>query len=263
MNKIGIIGGSGFYEIPGVNFIEEIKLVTDYGAPSDSYLHYTFEGLELYFLSRHNRMHSIAPHTINYRANIDGFDRLGVRRILTISATGGISADLKPGDIVIPDNGIDLTSGRNSTYYDAGEIYHVDLTSPYCPGLRSQVVKASDNAGVVVRDGGVTICTNGPRMETASEIKAYRQWGADIVGMTLFPECVLAKEKGICYANISVVSNYAAGIKDTPLTTSEVIDVMNKSGGNVGKIVKSFLQIGSSYDCGCRLSKDETKISKA
>ena len=252
----GIIGGSGLYKIPGLAFIEEIKLDSKYGAPSDAYLHYKHRDVSFYFLCRHGRSHSLAPHMINYRANIDGFAKLGVKQIVSFSATGGIAENLKPGDIVIPDNAIDNTSGRQGTYYDTENIVHIDFTNPFCPELRRHII---NNLNVPHRPSGVSICTNGPRLETAAEIRAYRNWGADIVGMTLFPECVLARELGICYANVSVVTNYAAGICDKPLTTDEVQEVMGRSAGIFSGIITDLAAF-TPGGCGCGRSLENTEM---
>jgi 5'-methylthioadenosine phosphorylase len=206
--------------------------------------------------------HDKAPHTINYRANLYGFKIFGVDRILSFTATGVIADGYKPGDIVISDNAIDLTSGRNSTYFDKDEIYHVDMTSPFCPDMRKKLLQAAKKADVKVHKGGVYLCTNGPRYETAAEIKAYGKWGADIVGMTLFPECTLARELAICYANVSVVTNYAAGVADKPLDTDHVIEVMKKSDKKLKKLLQQYLQLDQEVKCECAESLKGNKISK-
>jgi 5'-methylthioadenosine phosphorylase len=257
---IGIIGGSGLYDIDGFEMLDSIAVDTPYGHPSDKYTHYVYKGHDIYFLPRHGSKHSIAPHMINYRANIDGFARLGVDRILTISSVGGITGEA--GDLVIPDGGIDNTSGRLSTYFDGDAVQHIDLTSPYCAGMREEILKAAASAWVAVTDGGVSICTNGPRMETAAEIHAYGLWGADVVGMTLFPECALARERGLCYSNISVITNLAAGRSKDKLTTDEIAETMSDATDKLKRILKQFFEGSLEYSCDCRNSLWGTKISK-
>ncbi len=258
--KIGIIGGSGFYDIDGFELKEWTRVDTPYGSPSDEYCRYSYGGHDIFFLPRHGRDHKIAPHLINYRANIEGYHILGVEKIFTISSAGGIS--VSAGELVVPKNGIDNTGGRQSTFFDDGTVHHIDLASPYCPASRTAILTAADKAGVTVRDGGVTICTNGPRLETAAEINAYAKWGADLVGMTLFPECALARERGICYANISVITNLAAGCSGHRLTVEEMTQTMSRRAGDIKKILRALFSSGLDSPCECRATLNESKINK-
>lgn len=261
--RLGIIGGSGLYDIDGFNFLREQTVKTEYGEPSDSYRVFEYKGAEFCFLNRHGRYHSVPPHKVNYRANIMGFRHLGYDSIISFTATGGINRSYRPGDIIVPDNGIDLTSGRESTYYDSGDIYHIDFTEPFCGRLRQSVLAAADKGGVFVHNGGTYICTNGPRLETAAEIRAYDRWGADLVGMTLFPECVLAREKEMCYANISVITNFGAGTANQRLTSDEVIIEMGKAAEKLKNIVSELPETYKAEKmCGCGDALCGTKISK-
>jgi len=246
MKKLGIIGGSGLYDIDGFEFKEEISVKSDYGDPSDSYRVFCYEDIEFYFLNRHGRNHSIPPHKVNYRANIDGFCQLGTETVIAITATGGINSSYKPGDIVLPDDGIDMTSGRTHTFYNEGEIHHIDITEPFCPRLRGIIENSAESADVDLELSGCYICTNGPRLETKGEIKAFERWGADLVGMTLFPEVSLARERELCYANISVVTNYAAGLKEEKLTAEEVVEEMGKTVEKL-KQGQAQIKIGGSF----------------
>ncbi|MDR0453686.1 MAG: S-methyl-5'-thioinosine phosphorylase [Deferribacteraceae bacterium] len=260
MNKLGIIAGSGM-DIPGLKFIEDITVDSKYGAPSEGYKHFRYKDTDLYFLRRHGVKHEIPPHKINYRANIDGFRKLGVEAVVTVSAAGGINGSLCPGDIAVTSNAIDFTYGRNSTYFDDMEVFHIDITEPFCPSLRRGILYSAAEAGVTIFDGGVYLCTNGPRLETAAEITAYSKLGADFVGMTLFPECALARELGICFANISVITNYAAGISDRKLTSDEVVDIMGKASERVNSIVHKIMDNPFTPECDCRDSLKGTKIT--
>jgi len=263
MKKLGVIGGSGLYEIEGFSFIEEKSVSTEYGNPSDSYRVYEYEGMHFYFLNRHGRKHNTPPHMVNYRANIEGFAQLGIENILSFTATGGINRTFRPGSIVIPDNGIDMTSGRKHTFYDEGLIHHIDFTDPFCKRLRGVVENAAESADVDCHLKGTYICTNGPRLETAAEIQAYDRWGADLVGMTLFPECSLARERELCYANISIITNYAAGTTAEKLTADEVVEEMGKASGKLKEIVKMIpVYFKNERLCECPNALCGTKISK-
>jgi len=261
MNKIGVIAGSGLHEISGLEFVEKIVVSSKYGVPSESYSHFRYKRTDVYFLRRHGVKHQLPPHMINYCANIDGFRQLGVGSIVSVSAVGAINRLLCPGDIAVTANAIDFTYNRGSTYFNGPEVFHIDMTDPFCPMLRESVLTAAEKAGVKVNDGGVYICVNGPRFETAAEITAYGRLGADFVGMTLFPECVLARELGICYANIGVITNYAAGISAQKLTSDEVVDIMIGSAECVKSIIHKFLDSRLIRECSCRESLKGSKIS--
>ncbi|MGA1846718.1 S-methyl-5'-thioadenosine phosphorylase [Deferribacter abyssi] len=262
--KIGIIGGSGLYEIDGFEFVEDIEIVSHYGKPTDKYKKFYFDMYEFYFLNRHGQGHKIPPHKVNYRANIYGFKEIGVEHIISFTAVGGINELLKPGDILVPDNAIDFTSGRESTYYDEEDIHHIDFTNPFCPELRNVLIKSVVAVIESFFDKGTYICTNGPRLETAAEIKVFRNLGADIVGMTLFPECVLARELEICYANVSVVTNYAAGTTTQKLTVNEVLEVMRQNNEKIKLIVNNITKNLKliKKECECKKALKDTKISK-
>jgi 5'-methylthioadenosine phosphorylase len=243
MMKLGVIGGSGFYDIDSFDFVESLSVDTPVGCPSDKYFHYKSGVNDVYFLPRHGAKHSILPHKINYRANLYGFAQLGVKKVLSISAVGGLTVET--GEYILPDNGIDLTSGRDFSFIDTGVPkipIHVDFTYPFCNDARRELIDAAGKAKIVLKDGGVYICTNGPRLETAAEIKAFALWGGDIVGMTLFPECVLARELSISYANISVVTNKAAGMAKMKLTVEEVKSVMSSAAGDIKRLIKELIR---------------------
>ncbi|MEC9492539.1 S-methyl-5'-thioinosine phosphorylase [Flexistipes sp.] len=261
--KIGIIGGSGLYSIEAFNYTGEEKIDTDYGEPSAAFKIYEYYGNRYYFLARHGAGHEFPPHLVNYRANISAFKKAGVDAILSFAAVGGISADLNPGDIVISDNAIDFTNGRNHTFATKGNIHHIDITEPFCPELRKAVKESCASSGLNFSDKGVYICTNGPRMETAAEIKAFKGMGADIVGMTLFPECSLAREAEICYVNISVVANDAAGISRNKLTADEVVETVKKSEDKLKRIILNLdINAVENRKCDCRNALENTRISK-
>lgn len=250
---LGVIGGSGVYEIEGIAIKEEKRISTPFGEPSDSYRIGEISGVEVAFLPRHGSPHHIAPHKINYRANIRGFKELGAERIISVNAVGGINPRLKPGSIVILNQIIDMTEGRASTFYDEEEIVHVDFTEPYCPELRTALLTAGKKAGIALKENAAYICVNGPRLETAAEIKAFSMLGADVVGMTGMPEASLARELAICFSGIGVVTNFAAGISGNRLTTTEVVRAMAESAEAVKALLeRTFASIPHTRNCMCK-----------
>ncbi|MGD0886061.1 MAG: S-methyl-5'-thioadenosine phosphorylase [Thermodesulfovibrionales bacterium] len=253
MDKIGIMTGSGFCEMTGVEQKGLRKISTPFGSPSAEYRLCEVSGAEVVFLSRHGSPHRIPPHRINYRANIWGFREIGVERIFTINAVGGIRAGLRPGDIVIPDQIIDMTHGRDSTFYDEEQVVHVDFTDPYCPELRNLLREAAGKRGLAIRESGTYLCVNGPRLETRAEISFFAKSGADIVGMTGMPEACLARELTMCFASILVVTNSAAGISEKKLTTTEVMETMQISMERIASLLsESLTLIRKERMCACR-----------
>jgi 5'-methylthioadenosine phosphorylase len=262
MSKIGVIAGSGMYEIRGLTIKKSRSISTPYGRPSEKYVCGEIDGTEVIFLPRHGKHHDIPPHMINYRANIWGFRKLGVDRIISISAVGGIRKGLKPGDIVIIDQVLDMTRNRKSTFYDGREgVVHIDFTEPYCPELAKILQQSGRRAGVAVKKGGTYVAVEGPRLESASEIKSFSILGGDVVGMTGMPEASLAREVEICYSGVSVVANYAAGISKRKLTVAEVMDAMKDTTENLKKLLRTALTtIPDKRKCSCGDALKEAKI---
>lgn len=209
----GIIGGSGFDHFADLKISRRLECATPYGAPSAPLVFGTLHGREMVFLPRHGADHSIAPHRINYRANLWALHAQGVRSVIAISTVGGITAPMVAGAMVVPDQIIDYTHGREDTFFDGVDLplQHVDFTVPFCIGLRHQLLKAGEGAGFELLDGAIYGATQGPRLETIAEINRMERDGSHIVGMTGMPEAVLARELGICYAMLAVVVNSAAG----------------------------------------------------
>lgn len=211
---LAIIGGSGLDQMKGLRRLEERSLSTPYGEPSAALLLGELEGQPLVFLPRHGQDHQLPPHKINYRANIWALKSLGVRHLVGVASVGGISAHLSPGTIVIPDQLLDYTHGREQTFFDGNgqKVEHIDFTEPYCETLRQQLCKAATRAQVQVVEQSCYGVTQGPRLETRAEIQKLKRDGADMVGMTAMPEAALACEAGLCYANCALVVNWAAGL---------------------------------------------------
>lgn len=261
MPRIGVIGGSGLYEIEGIVIKEGKKITTPFGDPSDIYRVGDIAGIEIAFLPRHGSPHHIPPHRINYRANIWGFKELGVERIISVSAVGGITPEMIPGTIVVLDQVIDMTKGRESTFYDADVVVHIDFTEPYCPELRDSIFSAGKKSGIDLKQTGTYIGVNGPRLETRAEIRFFSRIGADVVGMTGMPEASLARELEICFSGVSVITNYAAGISEKKLTTTEVVETMRKSTERLKLLLKeTFSLIPAERRCGCKDALKDAKM---
>jgi 5'-methylthioadenosine phosphorylase len=244
MPKVAIIGGTGVYESGFLAGVTDITVQTPYGAAVAQQGVYTGPSgrqLEVAFLARHGAGHSVPPHRINYRANIWGLAELGVERIVGTAAVGGLRDDLPPGHCVLVDSFLDFTRGRAGTFFEgdfgpAGGptgVAHTDMTEPYCGEMRGLLRRAAESSGIEVASGGCYVCTDGPRFESPAEIRMFRMLGADVVGMTNVPEVVLARELGMCYALVAMVTNYAAGMTANRLTHAEVVETM---ANNVRKI---------------------------
>lgn len=261
MPDIGVIAGSGVYNIPDFEIMDSAKVSTPYGEPSDIYRIGRVAGKEVVFLPRHGSLHHIPPHRINYRANIWGFRELGVSRMLSVGATGGISKRMKPGSIVVLDQIIDMTSSRDATFYDEDEVVHVDFTEPFCPDLRSGLMSAAADAEIGIVKRGTYIAVNGPRLETAAEIRAYAKLGAHVVGMTGMPETALARELEICFAGLAVVTNAAAGISEGKLSATEVVEAMRTATERIRILLKAFFALDTMKStCACRSALKNAKM---
>jgi len=206
---IGVIGGSGLYEIEGLTDIAEVRLETPFGDPSDVYITGILEDVKMVFLPRHGRGHHLLPSEVPYRANIYGMKKLGVRRIISVSAVGSMKEEIVPGHIVIPDQFFDRTHGkRTSTFFGQGVTGHIQFADPVCPELSSVLCDAGQRAGATVHKGGTYLCIEGPNFSTRAESMIYRSWGIDIIGMTNIPEARLAREAEICYGTVALATDY-------------------------------------------------------
>ncbi|MCD6457812.1 MAG: S-methyl-5'-thioadenosine phosphorylase [Thermoproteales archaeon] len=255
--EIGIIGGSGLYDVAFLENVEKIKVYTPYGSPSDFITVGLFRGRKVAFLARHGPRHSIPPHRINYRANIWALKELGVQRIIAVSAVGSLKEDYKPGDFVCPDQFIDITKQRKYTFYDGGQVAHVSMADPFCPELRSLCIKAAHDLNITIHEVGTYICIEGPRFSTRAESKLWRQWGADIIGMTLVPEVNLAREARMCYLTIAMVTDYDVWA-EKPVTAHEVARVMAENIEKAKKLLYKLIpSIPLERHCRCNKYMDE------
>jgi 5'-methylthioadenosine phosphorylase len=221
--RIGIIGGSGLYDMAEVVDRTEVALTTPFGDPSGPYVIGTLRGKRVAFLARHGAGHRLLPSELNFRANIYGMKTLGVEYILSASAVGSLKEELRPLDIVIPDQFIDRTKGRVSTFFGQGLAAHVGFAHPFCSRLSTIAVESGQKAGATVHKGGTYVCMEGPQFSTLAESRLYRSWGADIIGMTNLQEAKLAREAEICYSTIALVTDYDCWHPDHDSVTVEMI----------------------------------------
>src|SRR5512136_296425 len=205
---VGVIGGSGLYEMEGLEEVQAISLKTPFGDPSDSFIVGRLEGVKIAFLPRHGKGHRIQPSSLNFRANIYGMKKLGVQWIIGVSAVGSMKETIRPGDMVVPDQFIDRTVGRPSTFFSDGIVGHISFADPVCPDLSRILFHAGTAVGATVHKGGTYLCIEGPQFSTRAESKLYRTWGVDVIGMTNIPEAKLAREAEICYSTIAFATDY-------------------------------------------------------
>lgn len=241
MPSDAVIGGSGLESYPGLVVTGELRSTTVFGEPSAPLVMGEIGGRNVVFLSRHGADHRIAPHRINYRANIRALRDAGVERIYAVAAVGGIARGLDPGTVVVPDQIIDYTVSRIGTFFEEGRVVHVDLTRPYTPALRARLLRGAEAAGVAVHDGGVYGATEGPRFETAAEIDRMERDGCAVVGMTAMPEAALARELGMEYAACAVVANAAAGRGPAEITMEDIYANLERGMTGVRRILAAVL----------------------
>jgi 5'-methylthioadenosine phosphorylase len=221
MARIGVIGGSGLYEMEGVGHVTEVRVATPFGPPSDAIGIGDVEGVSVAFLARHGRGHRLSPSEINYRGNIYALKKLGVERIISVSAVGSMKETLRPGDVVVPYQFIDQTKRRVGTFFDRGVVAHVALADPICRETADKLAEAVRKCGGIAHAGGVYLCIEGPQFSTRAESLIYRQWGVDVIGMTNLPEAKLAREAELCYTTMALVTDYDCWHADQETVTVE------------------------------------------
>ena len=238
--ELGVFGGSGFYSF--LEGAEEVEVSTPYGKPSAPIVVGEVAGTLVAFLPRHGRDHELPPHAINYRANVWALKEIGVRRILGPCAFGALSRELDRGDFVVCDQFVDRTGGRADTFYDGPETTHVSSAEPYCPDLRRLLVETARELDIPVRDGGTVVVTQGPRFSTRAESQSYGQAGWDVINMTAYPEGHLARELELCYANVSMVTDYDAGVAgEEPVSAAEVVRVFSENNERLRELLLAVI----------------------
>ena len=245
MSQLAIIGGTGLTALDGLTIDEKRTVTTPYGMPSSELLFGDFHGKSVVFLPRHGRRHTVAPHKINYRANISALHQVGVEKIIAVAAVGGIQVDLPPGALAVPDQIIDYTYGREQSFYsdNFSPNKHIDFTYPYDEALRQALLKAAIALNITVHDGGTYGATQGPRLETAAEITRMAQDGCAMVGMTGMPEAYLARELNISYASCALMVNWAAGLSDKLITMAEIEQTLAGGMKQVKQVLARLIQM--------------------
>lgn len=249
--QVGIIGGSGLYQIEGLADVEEVKINTPFGAPSDAVTIGNLQGRRVAFLPRHGRGHRISPSELNVRANIYALKSLGVEWIISVSAVGSMKEEIAPLDVVIPDQLFDRTKSRPSTFFGDGIVAHVSFAEPFCPQLSTTLYQAATTAGGRVHRGGTYICIEGPQFSTKAESRIYRQWGVDVIGMTALPEAKLAREAEICYATLAFATDYDVWHASIEAVTVEMVVANLQKNAEMAKriITQAIPRLSQTRDC--------------
>jgi 5'-methylthioadenosine phosphorylase len=263
---LGIIGGSGVYEIDGLKNKRWKKVPSSFGEPSDELLFGELNGQNMVFLPRHGRGHRIPPSEINYRANIDALKRVGVTDLISVSAVGSLKEELKPGMFVIVDQFIDRTFARKKSFFSSGLVAHVSMANPVCNRLGNHIQSTAKSIGIKVVRGGIYIAMEGPQFSSIAESELYRSWGCDVVGMTNMPEAKLAREAEICYVSVAMVTDYDCWhTKHENVSVDAMIKVLNDNADNARSLVKSTSSVifsdHSSSECDCKFSLENAIIT--
>jgi 5'-methylthioadenosine phosphorylase len=260
--EIGIIGGSGLYSMSMLRRAKRAAVKTPYGHAPELLVG-ELAGRRVAFIPRHGKEHSVPPHRINYRANLWALHELGVTRVLATTASGTLNPKMRPGELALLTQFLDFTKSRPLTFYEGGRhgVVHVDMTEPYCPELRRAFSEAARKLRVKLHRAATYACMEGPRFETSAEIKALGRLGADLVGMTNIPECVLARELGMCYAAVGIVTNYAAGTTKEALSHAAVLELMRQ---NIGRtrdlLVEAVHKIPKKRGCPCATILERSRV---
>jgi len=259
-----VIGGSGLYQIPGLTQTTEHAVDTPFGKPSGLIVEGEINDQRIFFLARHGVGHSLNPSEVNYRANIFALKSLGVERVISVNACGSLREDYKPGDLVIPDQILDMTKYRKNTYFEDGLVAHVGAADPFCADLSSHILQALKNTGATVHDDGTIVVIEGPRFSTRAESNTFRSWGMSIVGMTTAPEAFLAREAELCYASIAHITDYDVWhSREEDVSVEMVLKIISKNTGYVKDALFNMTQNPPREDrtCGCQSTLESALIT--
>ncbi len=262
--EIGIIGGSGFYSL--LDGAETVEIKTRYGKPSDKVSIGTIGERKVAFIPRHGTNHTIPPHKVPYRANIEAFDSLGVKRIIATGASGSLNLEYRIGQIVLFDQFVNMTSGRADTFFDEGEVAHISTAEPYCKGMRARTSAVATRLGIDHKKEGSVVVINGPRFSTKAESLFFSNQGFDTINMTQYPEVALAREKAICYLGIGIITDYDAGVIAkggvAPVKYDEVLKIFSRNVDKVKSLVKETIkETPKERKCNCGSALDGAKIT--
>jgi len=261
--QIGIIGGSGLYQMEGFTNLKEVRIETPFGKPSDAITLGTFHGIRVAFLARHGRGHRTLPSAINYRANIHALKALGVTRVFSVSAVGSMRETIRPGDFVLPDQFIDRTTQRDSTFFDQGIVAHVAFADPLCGTLSTVLEKASQGVSVKVHRPGTYLCIEGPQFSSRAESFLYRQWGVDVIGMTNIPEAKLAREAELCYATLALVTDYDCWHEtEEAVSVGAILSIMHQNVETAKIVLRHALELAKDLGpCSCQTALEHAVIT--
>jgi 5'-methylthioadenosine phosphorylase len=261
--RIGLIGGSGVYDLSGIEGLREETLETPFGAPSEAYVTGRLAGVAVAFLSRHGRGHRLMPSEINYRANICGFKMLGCDAILSACAVGSLKEEHAPRRVVIPDQFIDRTRHRSDTFFGEGVVAHAGFADPVCPPAAEALHDAARASGLTVARGGTYVCMEGPLFSTRAESLLYRSWGADVIGMTNLTEAKLAREAELCYASLCLVTDYDSWRQATePVSVETILGVLAENADGARRTMREAVRrMNPRRDCGCRDAMRSTVLT--
>ncbi|HEV2317719.1 MAG TPA: S-methyl-5'-thioadenosine phosphorylase [Thermoplasmata archaeon] len=256
---IGVIGGSGISRLAGGDVVTSHAVATPWGAPSAAIEERALGGVRLLFLPRHGTGHTIPPHRVNYRANIDALLSLGAQRIVAINSVGSLKEDLPPGTFVLPDQFIDFTKGRPTTFFDGGRVYHLSLADPFCPDLTRRVAEAGSQSGSPFVRGKTYVCVEGPRFSTRAESKFFRGI-ADVIGMTLVPEVTLARERAMCYVCLAMVTDFDVWA-ERPVEMTDIVRVMGENTSRMQRVLgELYGLLAPPRECGCAKSLENAGV---
>jgi 5'-methylthioadenosine phosphorylase len=260
---VGVIGGSGLYDIEGLTSTRSIRVRTPFGAPSDVITVGSLEGIRVAFLSRHGQGHLLNPSGINYRANVFALKSLGVSHVISISAVGSMRESIQPGDVVVPDQFIDLTKRRVSTFFDNGIVAHVAFGEPVCAELGQVLLSAGEKVGAKLHRSGTYLCMEGPQFSTKAESRLYRQWGVDVIGMTNMPEAKLAREAELCYATLALVTDYDCWHEtEEAVTVEAVLATLHRNVALAKEILRVVMpSFADPINCACHRALDNAILT--
>ncbi len=262
--SLGVVGGSGLYQMEGLEIHQEVEVKTPYGDPSDAYLLGEFGGHPVAFLSRHARGHRLLPSELNYRANIWGFKSLGVERLISVGAVGSLKIEYAPRHIVVPDQFFDRTRHRIDTFFGEGLVAHVSLADPLCGDLGDTLARCGEEEGATIHRGGTYLCMEGPQFSTRAESEVYRSWGMDVIGMTNLQEARLAREAEICYATLAMITDYDCWHDDEDNVNAEsILETIHHNVETAQNVIRRALdRLGESApSCGCQRALDAALVT--
>ncbi len=253
MNTVGVIGGSGLYEMAGLEEVERVRLSTPFGDPSDEFVCGTFAGVRLIFLPRHGRGHRILPSEVNFRANIWGMKKLGAEWVIAVASVGSLREEIAPGHLIVPDQLIDRTFHRQSTFFGNGIVAHIPFADPFCPVVAGALFAAAQRVGATVHRGGTYVCMEGPQFSTRAESLLYRQWGAAVIGMTALQEAKLAREAEICFATLALATDYDCWHEtEADVAIADILRILQENVATAQRVIgEAVRQLQPPRTCAC------------